>query len=174
MRTLRYLAFASLLLIAARIAKAKTAADAYRDIAKAKFFSRGDNSGTHKKELGIWKDAGIEPAGDWYIVTKDFMTATLKRANDEGGYFMTDSSTWVAEQKNMPKLKVLFSGDQKLVNTYHALCGPKDGKPTSDLAAGFIAFVASPEGQHIIGNYGKKQYGAGLYNDAAYAKKYVD
>ncbi|EFL50190.1 putative ABC transporter substrate binding protein precursor [Solidesulfovibrio fructosivorans JJ]] len=160
----------------AGIAKAKTAADAYRDIAKAKakFFSRGDNSGTHKKELGIWKDAGIEPAGDWYIVTKDFMTATLKRANDEGGYFMTDSSTWVAEQKNMPKLKVLFSGDKKLVNTYHALCGQKDGKPTSDLAAGFIAFVASPEGQHIIGNYGKKQYGAGLYNDAAYAKKYVD
>lgn len=160
----------------AGIAKAKSAADAYRDIAaaKAKFYSRGDNSGTHKKELGIWKDAGITPSGDWYIVTKDFMTATLKRANDEGGYFMTDSSTWAAEQKNMPKLKVLFSGDKKLVNTYHALCGQKDGKPASATAGGFIEFVASPQGQTIIGTFGKDKHGEALYNDAAYAKKYVD
>jgi tungstate transport system substrate-binding protein len=108
----------------AGIAKAHSAVDAYRKIAeaKARFFSRATNSGTHKKEMGIWKEAGIEPAGDWYVVTKDFMTATLKRANDEGGYFMTDSSTWVAEHKDMPELKVLFSGDKKLVNTYHALC----------------------------------------------------
>ncbi len=160
----------------AGIAKAGSAADAYRDIAKAKarFFSRGDNSGTHKKELAIWKAAGITPSGDWYVVTKDFMTATLKRANDEGGYFMTDSSTWAAEQKNMPKLKVLFSGDKKLVNTYHALCGQKDGKPASAMAAGFITFVASPDGQAIIGNFGKDKHGQPLYNDAAYAKKYVD
>lgn len=160
----------------AGIAKAKSAADAYRDIAaaKAKFYSRGDNSGTHKKELGIWKDAGITPSGDWYIVTKDFMTATLKRANDEGGYFMTDSSTWAAEQKNMPKLKVLFSGDKKLVNTYHALCGQKDGKPASAMAVGFIEFVASPQGQTLIGAFGKDKHGEALYNDAAYAKKYVD
>jgi len=158
----------------AGIAKAQSAADAYRKIAaaKARFFSRGDNSGTHKKEMGIWKEAGIEPAGDWYVVTKDFMTATLKRANDEGGYFMTDSSTWVAENKDMPKLKVLFSGDKKLVNTYHALCHQDGGKATSELATGFIAFVASPEGQGLISAYGKDRYGASLYNDAAYAKKY--
>jgi tungstate transport system substrate-binding protein len=160
----------------AGIAKAASAADAYKAIAdaKAKFYSRGDNSGTHKKELDSWKDAGITPAGDWYIVTKDFMTATLKRANDEGGYFMTDSSTWAAEQKNMPKLKVLFSGDKKLVNTYHALCGQKDGKPASETAVGFIAFVASPEGQNIIRAFGKDKHGEALYNDAAYAQKYVD
>uniref|UniRef100_I2PWH8 ABC-type tungstate transport system, permease component n=1 Tax=Desulfovibrio sp. U5L TaxID=596152 RepID=I2PWH8_9BACT len=160
----------------AGIAKAASAADAYRRIAeaKAKFFSRGDNSGTHKKELDTWKDAGIAPAGDWYVVTKAFMTATLKRANDEGGYFMTDSSTWAAEKKNTPKLKVLFSGDKKLVNTYHALCGQKDGKPASDMAAGFIAFVASPDGQALIGAFGKDKHGEALYNDAAYARKYVD
>ncbi|MFH0821668.1 MAG: substrate-binding domain-containing protein, partial [Pseudomonadota bacterium] len=77
----------------AKIAEAKNAADAYAKIAaaKAKFFSRGDNSGTHKKETDIWKKAGITPSGDWYVVTKDFMKATLKRANDEKGYFMTDS-----------------------------------------------------------------------------------
>ena len=52
------------------------------------------------------------------------MTATLKRANDEKGYFMTDSSTWVAEQKNVPGLTILFRGDKFLVNTYHTLCQP--------------------------------------------------
>ena len=158
----------------AGIAKAATAADAYQKIAQAqaKFFSRGDNSGTHKKEMDTWKDAGIEPAGDWYIVTKAFMTATLKRANDENGYFMTDSSTWAAEKKNTPKLAILFSGDKKLVNTYHALCAQKDGKPASDLAAGFITFVASPKGQSIINTFGKETHGEALYNDAAYARKY--
>ncbi len=160
----------------AGIAKAATAADAYRAIAaaQAKFFSRGDNSGTHKKEMDTWKDAGVAPAGDWYVVTKDFMTATLKRANDEGGYFMTDSSTWAAEGKGLPRLTVLFSGDKKLVNTYHALCGQKDGKPASAKAVGFIAFVASPEGQELIRSFGKDKHGEALYNDAAYARKYVD
>ncbi|MHC1791304.1 ABC transporter substrate-binding protein [Solidesulfovibrio sp.] len=158
----------------AGIAKAASAADAYQKIAKAqaRFFSRGDNSGTHKKEMDTWKDAGIAPAGDWYVVTKAFMTATLKRANDEGGYFMTDSSTWAAEKKNTPKLAILFSGDKKLVNTYHALCRQTDGKPASDLATGFISFVASPQGQKIINTFGKDAHGEALYNDAAYAKKY--
>jgi tungstate transport system substrate-binding protein len=159
----------------AKIAQAKSAVDAYRRIAaaKAKFFSRGDNSGTNKKELFIWKEAGIKPEGPWYIVTKDFMTATLKRANQEKGYFMVDSSTWVAEKKHMPNLKVLYQGDKVLVNTYHALCQPRGATPQAALAAKFIAFVASPAGQQIIKDYGKDQYGEGLYNDAAYARQYV-
>jgi tungstate transport system substrate-binding protein len=94
----------------AKIAEAKDALEAYRRIAaakaKAKFFSRGDNSGTHKKEMDVWKKADIKPQGDWYVVTKAFMTATLKRANGEKGYFMVDSSTWVAE-KILPNLQVL-------------------------------------------------------------------
>jgi tungstate transport system substrate-binding protein len=70
----------------AMISKATNAADAYRKISTGSraFVSRGDNSGTHQKEMQIWKQAGIQPAGDWYIVTKDFMTASLKRANAEG------------------------------------------------------------------------------------------
>jgi tungstate transport system substrate-binding protein len=160
----------------AKIAEAKSAADAYMRIAnaKAKFFSRGDNSGTHKKEMDVWQKAGITPSGDWYIVTKDFMTATLKRANDERGYFMTDSSTWVAEQKNVPNLKILFKGDKFLVNTYHALCQPAGATPRAEWAAAFIDFVASEAGQKIIREYGKAQYGQGLYDDAAYAKQYDD
>jgi tungstate transport system substrate-binding protein len=159
----------------AKIKEAKSAIDAYKRIAaaKAKFFSRGDNSGTHKKEMGIWKEAGIKPTGDWYVVTKDFMTATLKRANDEKGYFMVDSSTWVAEKKNMPNLTVLFKGDKALVNTYHALAQPAGATPAAALGVKFIEFVASPKGQKIIQEYGKDKYGEGLYNDAEYAKKYV-
>jgi tungstate transport system substrate-binding protein len=158
----------------AKIATAKDALDAYRRIAKAKakFFSRGDNSGTHKKELDIWKKANLQPQGDWCVVTKDFMTATLKRANNEKGYFMVDSSTWVAEKKQVPDLKILFKGDKLLVNTYHALCQPSGATPGAATAAKFIDFVASPQGQKIIQDYGKERYGAGLYNDAVYAKKY--
>jgi len=160
----------------ARIAEAKNAADAYALIAKAKakFFSRGDNSGTHKKELELWKKTGISPSGDWYIVTKDFMTATLKRANNEKGYFMTDSSTYVAEKKNLPNLKILFRGDKFLINTYHALSLPLGATPGASTAAKFIDFVASEKGQKIIRDYGKEPYGEGLYNDAAYATQYDD
>jgi len=160
----------------AKIAEAKNAADAYALIAKAKanFFSRGDNSGTHKKELELWKKTGVSPSGDWYIVTKDFMTATLKRANDEKGYFMTDSSTWVAEKKNSPNLKILFRGDKFLINTYHALSQPAGATPGASIAAKFIDFLASERGQEIIRDYGKELYGEGLYNDAAYARQYDD
>lgn len=156
------------------IKDATTVAEAYASIAanKATFFSRGDNSGTHKKELAIWKKAGVAPAGAWYVETKDFMAATLKRANAEGGYFMTDSSTWVAYKKETPNLTVLFRGDPFLINTYHALGQPAGATKGADLAAAFIEFVASPEGQAIIANYGKDTYGEGMYNDAAYAKQF--
>jgi tungstate transport system substrate-binding protein len=158
----------------AGIAGAESAAEAYQKIAndKSKFFSRGDNSGTHKKEITAWKMAGIEPSGDWYIITKDFMMATLKRANMEKGYFMTDSSTWVAAKKELPNLKILFRGDPFLINTYHALCQPEGATPGQTYAAMFIDFVGSEKGQNIIATYGVDLYGEGLYNDAAYAEQY--
>ena len=158
----------------AGLAKATNAADAYTRIAAApaRFFSRGDNSGTHKKEMDIWKRAGIEPKGAWYVVTGEFMTATLKRANDEGGYFMTDSSTWVAEEAAMKNLKVLYRGDSFIVNTYHALSQPAGATDGAATAAAFIKFVASPAGQQIMRDYGKAEHGQGLYNDAEYARQF--
>lgn len=184
----------------AGIAQARDAADAYARIAaaKAKFVSRGDNSGTHQKELQVWAKAGIQPAptlpsvaapqgdtapvgaarpgtepeGAWYIETKDFMTASLKRANAEGAYFMSDSSTWIMEQGVAPSLKILFRGDKFLVNTYHAIVAPPGATPGRDTAEKFIAFVASPTGQKIIREYGAAQYPQALYNDAIYAKQY--
>lgn len=160
----------------AGVKNATSAADAFRRIAEAqaKFITRADNSGTHKKELKIWQQAGVEPGDDWYIATHDFMTASLAKANAIGGYFMTDSSTWVAEQANMPNLAVLYRGDKVLVNTYHALLAPEEATPGRTTARQFIAFVASEEGQQIIHNYGKDRYGESLYQDAAYARQYVD
>jgi tungstate transport system substrate-binding protein len=158
----------------AGIAIAVTAAEAYRKIAEtgAKFFSRGDNSGTHKKEMDVWKNADIDPSGDWYIVTNTFMMATLKRADSENGYFMTDSSTWVAAKKELPNLAILFRGDPFLINTYHALCQPEDSTPGQKFASQFIDFVGSDRGQEIIRIYGTDKHGEGLYNDAEYAKQY--
>jgi len=103
-------------------------------------FSRGDNSGTDKKELSIWKTAGINPAGEWYRITKGFMMATLKKANDSKGYFMTDSSIWVAAQKDVPDLKILFKGDPVLINTYHGLCQPEGVTKGQPAASKFIDF----------------------------------
>lgn len=158
----------------AKVKQASGIADAYTRIATAQalFFSRGDNSGTHKKELDVWKKAGIQPSGSWYVVTKDFMMATLRRADKEGGYFMTDSSTWVAARKELNNLTVLFSGDPFIVNTYHALAQPAGSTTGQDLAVGFILFVGSEKGQGIIRGYGKAEHGEALYNDAAYAAKY--
>jgi tungstate transport system substrate-binding protein len=153
----------------AGIAGAANAADAYERIARASavFCSRGDNSGTHKKEMAIWKPAGVEPAGKWYVVTNTFMMATLKKADALNGYFMTDSSTWVSGKKDIRNLKVLFRGDPFLFNTYHTMCQPPGATPHQDLAAAFVDFLISEEGQAIIGSYGVEAFGEGLYNDAA-------
>jgi len=159
----------------AGIAEAATAADAYARIAQAKapFLSRGDNSGTHKKEMAIWKKAGIEPGSDWYMITKDFMMATLKKADAVNGYFMTDSSTWVAGKKDLTNLTILFRGDPFLINTYHALCQPEGRGQHPAIASEFIDFVASEQGQGIIRDYGKDLYGEAMYNDAEYAQQFV-
>ncbi len=158
----------------AGITAAKSASDAYARIAesKSKFLSRGDNSGTHKKELSIWKKAGVNPAGGWYITTKAFMMATLKKADQVRGYFMTDSSTWVAGKKDLHNLKVLFRGDPVLINTYHGLCLPEGNGGSQVVASQFIDFLCSKHGQKIIGEYGKSLYGEAMYNDAEYAKQY--
>lgn len=158
----------------AGIVSAKTAPNAYAMIAKSKarFFSRGDNSGTHKKEMHIWKLAGIDPAGDWYVISHDFMGPTLMRADREQGYFMTDSSTFFAKKSGIENLGILFRGDPLLVNTYHALVCSPERYPQNNhsLATAFVKFVGSTEGQKIYREYGKARYGMPLYNDAAYAR----
>lgn len=155
----------------AGIADAKTAIEAYKKIEKNKsiFMSRGDNSGTNKRELQIWESANISPNGNWYKITHQFMMATLKKANQLKGYFMVDSSTWIVGKKKMNNLKLLFKGDPVLDNVYHALISNifvGNSIPTQ-----FITFLVSQKGQSIIINYGKNKYGEPLYKGANKADK---
>ena len=158
----------------ALIKDSSSVVEAYSRIAarQALFYTRADNSGTHKKELDIWKKANITPTGQWYTANKDFMLATLKKADATGAYFMTDSSTWVAAKKELKHQKILFRGDIFLVNTYNALKQNGLETPQQNMSAKFIEFVARGEGQNIIRTFGKELYGEAIYNDAEYAKKY--
>mgnify|MGYP000645611159 CR=1 FL=1 len=101
--------------------------------------------------------------------TKEFIVE-LKKANQIGGYFMVDSSTWIAAKKEMKNLKVLFRGDPMLVNVYHAM--RRSDISEQSYAVKFIDFLASEEGQKIIREYGTKNYCKPLYHDAAYAGQY--
>ncbi len=144
--------------------------EAYKKIAEtgALFFTRNDNSGTHKKEMMIWEMAGIKPSGSWYVATNTFMEPTLKRADDENGYFMTDSSTYYAIKKGVKNLEILLKGDPILINAYHILSVP-EAKRSGDiyrLITGFIDFVKSDEGQRIIRECRIHEYGVPLYLDA--------
>jgi tungstate transport system substrate-binding protein len=151
----------------------RSAAEAYKKIAEtgALFFTRNDNSGTHKKEMMIWEMAGIKPSGAWYVATNAFMEQTLKRADDEKGYFMTDSSTYYAIKQGVKNLEILLRGDPVLINVYHIMSVPEK-KRSGDiyrLITGFIGFVVSDEGQRIIREFGGPEYGAPLYMDAKQA-----
>jgi tungstate transport system substrate-binding protein len=158
----------------ALIKDSASAKEAYSRIAARQtlFYSRGDNSGTHKKELFIWKTANIEPQGAWYTINKDFMLATLKKADTTAAYFMTDSSTWVAAKKELKNQAILFRGDLVLINTYNALKQSGMDTPNQQMSKKFIDFVARGEGQKIISTFGAELYGEAIYNDAAYAMKY--
>jgi len=152
----------------AKIAGARDAADAFRRIQAtgARFVSRGDNSGTHQKEVEIWRAAAVTPGGDGYIVTKDFMTASMRRADAERAYFLTDSSTFIAEKKNMPHLRLLFRGGEILANPYHTLY-LTDPTPGAQTARRFGEFLASDRAQAAMREFGRAQYGEPMYNDAA-------
>lgn len=160
----------------AKIGEAKDAADAFKRIhatAGAKFVTRGDNSGTHQKELQIWKAAGLEPpAGERYIATKDFMSASLKRAETEQGYFLTDSSTFIVERAKLPGLKRLFRGGDMLLNPYHTLW-LSEPTPGTATARRFAEFLYSAETQAMMAAFGKDKYGEAMYSDAAATAKLI-
>jgi tungstate transport system substrate-binding protein len=156
----------------AAIKECKDVLCAYKKIAekKAVFITRGDNSGTHKKELSIWEKTRIKPEGDWYRTSKDFMMASLQKAASENGYFMVDRSTYIVSRKENPALNlaVLFEGDPMLINQYHALTTNPAMYPHAnyELAKKFVEFLKGAQGQKIIGTFGKEKFGASLYFSA--------
>lgn len=138
------------------------AVKAFKQIAakKARFVSRGDNSGTHKKEQSLWATAGIDPQGkDWYISAGQGMGETLKMADELGTYTLTDEATFLTS-KNLD-LTVLVKGDSKLFNPYGVIKVNSTKKPKA--ADAFISFITSKEGQKMIGDFQKSKYGRSIF-----------
>ena len=141
--------------------------EAFKKIAAAGslFMSRGDNSGTHAKEQGIWKAAGIKPEGQkWYQQTGLGMGQTLNVAAEKKGYTLADRGTWLSLQKNLGR-PILNEGDSILLNVYHVIgVNPaKWPKVNADGAKAFSDFMLSGETQGIVKTFGVEKYGGALF-----------
>jgi tungstate transport system substrate-binding protein len=132
---------------------------------QATFVSRGDDSGTHKKELGIWTASNIQPAGDWYVSTGQGMGQTLQVAAEKKGYVLTDRATWLAQSKNLSDLNIAVEGGKDLLNIYHVMqVNPeKSDKINSKDAEKFVEFMVNKNTQDVIENFGKEEYGESLF-----------
>ncbi|MEQ9559599.1 MAG: substrate-binding domain-containing protein [Rhodospirillales bacterium] len=125
--------------------------------AKATFASRGDNSGTHKKEVRLWKAAGTDikaASGGWYRETGSGMGATLNAAVGMGAYALTDRATWISF-KNKGDYKIQVEGDKQLFNQYGIILVNPKKCPKVKQAEGqaFIDWVLSKDGQDTIASY---------------------
>ncbi len=139
--------------------KGKNISDALTDIQnkKAIFVSRGDDSGTHKKEKSLWESAGILlPDGKaWYVQAGQKMQATMNMAQEKDGYTMTDRGSYIkysANHNGNAPLKILVEGDAVLLNQYAVLTlDPKNcPKAKYELAVKFSDWMASQNAQKLI------------------------
>ncbi len=152
----------------AQIKALKSAVEAFKQIAadKATFVSRGDDSGTNKAELALWKSAGIAPArtDTWYLQTGQGMADSMRVASEKGGYCLTDRATYLAQQATL-QLDILLEGDAALLNIYHVITVNPDKWPlvNKDGASAFADFMVSSETQSLIGSFGVDQYGQQLF-----------
>lgn len=129
------------------------------------FVSRGDDSGTHVKELALWKNAGLDPTGkDWYLETGQGQGATLSIASEKGGYALTDRGTFLAYKSNVD-LEILVEGDPFLLNVYHVITVNPEKFPNVNLegAKAFADFITSDEGQKVIVDFGVDKFGQPLF-----------
>ena len=156
----------------AGIRSASTAGDALEAIAGkgAPFVSRGDNSGTHLAELGLWGKAGLKPAGAWYEVYEkgsEGNAATLKHADERQAYTVIDRATWLSVNKEAPlKLAILAEKDPALLNFISLIPVNQRKFPGVNRqgAAAFVKWLTAPgKGQRIVQEFGKDRYGAPLF-----------
>jgi hypothetical protein len=154
--------------------KGLNAQNAFKKIAENQslFISRGDDSGTNKKEMDIWEAINIKPSGGWYQEVGQGMGATLDIASEKQGYTLTDRATYLAKKSTL-SLDILSEGSPELLNIYHVMQVNPDyvAKTSQDKAKminvkgakAFVDFMISPETQKIIGDFGKKEYGEPLF-----------
>lgn len=142
-----------------------SAAEAFKKIAEtgSTFISRGDDSGTNKKEMTIWEEAGVDPKGQtWYEETGQGMGNTLTVANEKQAYTLSDRATYLSTLDSMGEtflLKIMVEGDKSLFNQYSVIIVNPEEHPNLDLnvqgAADFVEFLTSEEGQDMIGSFKK-------------------
>jgi tungstate transport system substrate-binding protein len=125
--------------------------------ARAPFASRGDDSGTHKAELALWDEAGVDVAaasGDWYRETGSGMGATLNTGTGMGAYILTDRATWIGFG-NKGDYRIAVEGDPKLFNQYGVVLVNPERHPNVKAEDGqaFIDWITGPEGQQAIVDY---------------------
>ena len=141
------------------------AAEAMSRIASAgaTFVSRGDDSGTHKRELSLWKSAGIDPSGlAGYVSAGQGMCATLKMTDEMRGYTLADEATFLSCET---ELVPAFESDPSLVNPYGAIQVASAKHPNE--AARFIEFLTGDAGQRVIGEFGTAEFGRPLFQPSA-------
>jgi tungstate transport system substrate-binding protein len=150
----------------AKIKSARTAVAAFKLIeqAKASFVSRGDNSGTHHLEKSLWKQAGVEPKGAWYIESGQGMGPTLIIANERNAYTLTDRGTYLTFRKRV-SLPILFEKDRLLLNIYSVIEVNSGNGPRVNATGGkaFADFLVSSRIQAVIGSFGIKTFGQPLF-----------
>lgn len=133
--------------------------------AGASFVSRGDDSGTHKKELDFWKKAELEPTGQpWYLETGQGMGASLTVASEKGAYILTDRATYLANKDNLD-LEILLEDNKALLNVYHVITVNPDKSSRINYAGAlaFTKFLTDPVTQEVIGQFGVDKYGQPLF-----------
>lgn len=149
----------------------KTAAEALKAISEkeALCLTRGDKSGTHSKELGLWKSAAISPEGKkWYQQTGLGMGQTLNIASEKGGYTLADRGTFLSMKKVLG-LEILVEGEKGLLNVYHVMGvnGAKFPKVNAEGAKAFGDFMVAADTQEAIGKFGVGKFGAPLFTPDA-------
>lgn len=128
------------------------------------FISRGDNSGTHKKELELWSVAGIEPEGDWYISAGSGMGDVLRIATEKQGYTLTDRATYLNLRDTL-ELDIIIENDDNMFNQYGIIpVNPeKNDNINAEGARAFMDWMLSEKGQELIGEYGIEEFGMPLF-----------
>jgi tungstate transport system substrate-binding protein len=143
-----------------------TAAEAFKKIAESKstFVSRGDDSGTNKKELNIWKGLNIKPEGDWYVSAGKGMGAVLSMADEKNAYTLTDKATYLS-MKDKLGLQIVVDAASDLKNQYTIIeVNPDKLKDINKAGADkFVEWMTSDKALKMINEYGKDKYGEGLF-----------
>ena len=138
------------------VAGTSDAKEAFRKIQESGsiFVSRGDESGTHKKEKALWSAAGIEPGGEWYLEAGQGMSATLRLADEKNGYVLVDRGTYLFH-KDKIRLKLVTEGDEDLFNPYGIIAtNPfRHEHAKYELAMALIGWMTSPRCQEMIGEF---------------------